>query len=128
MSILFLGCVPIINAHISKWDSLISFFHFLLKHSSFLICGILSDMDQTLLSHIGCEKLPTSTFFFIRESPLLIFDINYYAIVMFHVWRTIFEEVRILKIFVENLYLLVFFSHVSMASIIRFHPYISILT
>ena len=117
-----------LNAHISKWDSLISSFHFLVKHSSFLICGILSHMDQTLLSHSGCEKLPTSTFLFIRESPLLIFDIHYYAIVMVQVWRAIFERVWILKLFVENFYLLVLFSHVSMASIMRFHPCIYILS
>ena len=54
--------------------------------------------------------------------------IHYYAIVMLQVWRVIFEKgVWILKIFVENFYLLVFFSHASMASIMIFHPFICIL-
>ena len=49
-----------------------SSFHFLVKHSSFLIGGIFSYMDQTLLSHIGCENPPTSTIDYIRSYLLLI--------------------------------------------------------
>ena len=61
------------------WELFFSSFHFLLQHSSFLIGEILSHMDQTLLSHIGCEKPLTSIFSFIRESPLLILDIHDYT-------------------------------------------------
>ena len=125
-----------LNAHISKWELSFSSFHFLLQHSSFLIGGILSHMDQILLSHIGCEKPLTSVFSFIRESPLLILDIHNYKSMIIHpllcycyaaglesdFWRSLNT-----KAFVENFYLLVFFSHASMASIMRFHPCICIL-
>ena len=39
----------------------------------FLIGEILSHTDQALLSHIGCEKPPTSTLDYIRSPLLLIF-------------------------------------------------------
>ena len=77
--------------------------------------------------------------YYIRSPLLLILIYRYtwwlhthihtlYVIVMLQVWRAIFGGgVWALKLIVENFYLLVFFSHASMAFIIMFHPCIFIL-
>ena len=66
--------------------------------------------------HTWLYKEPSPSHFDIQIYMVIAIH-TLYAIVMLQVWRAIFgERVWILKLFVENFYLLVFSSHASMTS------------